>query len=735
MQEMSDDGVPGDVLYATLLQRPHVNKAATHVSTYINLVRACHRVRPFSTYEIIMAGLIWGQCNALDIPSWVWQQWLLTELPVSDWHCCLFEQFTNFVVQYLDGIQNSSLTRCQTFAKAVTPIALRVMALQVLNLVKDLRTTPPPINMDAATLKDLQLQFYRALSVKRGRTNIGQLQRGEVMQFFVGIRLVMCADLFNTCLPMYNTISDRNTSIQTVAAIALAFSVSVATAENIFCEFKRKWEPIAVFNVGDTFITVRPAQARGNASDIIEYIPDVNGGFRVQAVEHFTPRELLLSEEEKGINWFWAKKLATFERHLAKNNITTLNVANTSGKDPPKKMRRLRFGLNRANLQEARSHVFSFDNVPLGIANLNSFVRRVISGMNEMELDVAVRCVGRKRLNVLRREVTEGLDLSRHDEVPTNPPQRMRVDEDALTNVVPILSSDSSVDSTLSQHVPDAAGVVARRRSSRLDLPIRRPDIPPNPVPVLHVRLSRRVNSPVSYPQVDTTRGIMRPSDVPERRLLTLENISSCVRSRPVSVVDAAIGEFRKIIGLLNRNVAYTINNFPTLKIKNFKHNVRSNDEFSTCPGGWKPNDNHQQSYDFSLAGRSVLVDSIACWMGGRVKSCPSGNDVCRLVFPSMELARNHLCMCMLLCVRSDYVTSSVGTRLSKMFYDPPLAFGHLGILVPLRKNRRGSMFLKNGNCLCLILRESSAVLGFIYMKNGQPDIMGRGTESFYVHV
>ena len=735
MQEMSDDGVPGDVLYATLLQRPHVNKAATHVSTYINLVRACHRVRPFSTYEIIMAGLIWGQCNALDIPSWVWQQWLLTELPVSDWHCCLFQQFTNFVVQYLDGIQNSSLTRCQTFAKAVTPIALRVMAFQVLKLVKDLRTTPPPINMDVASLKELQLKFYKALSVKRGRTNIGQLQRGEVIQFFVGIRLVMCADLFNTCLPMYNTISDRNTSIQTVAAIALAFGVSVATAENINCECKRKWEPIAVFNVGDTFITVRAAQARGNASDIIEYIPDVNGGFRVQAVEHFTPRELLSSEEEDGINWFWAKRLATFERHLASKRITKLDVVNTSGGPPPKRMRRLRFGLNPANLQEARSHVFSFDNVPLGIANLNSFVRRVISGMNKAELDVAERCVGRKRMNVLRREVTEDFDLSRHDEVPRNPAQRIRVDEVRLMNVDPILSSDSSVDSTLSQHVPDAAGVVTRRRSRRSDLPMRRPDIPPNPVPVLNVRLSRRVIAPVLYPQVDTTRGVMRPSDVPERRLLTLENISSCLRSRPLSVIDTAIGEFHHLIELLNRSVAYTMNNFPALKVKNFKHHFTSKDEYSISPGGWKPNDNHEQSYDFTLAGRSVLVDSLACWMGGRVKSSPCGNDVSRLVFPSMELARNHLCMCMLLCVRSEYVPSSVGTRLSKMFYDPPLALGRLGIIIPVRKNRKGSMFLKNGNCLCLIVRETSTVLAFIFMKNGQPDIMGRGTESFYVLV
>ena len=107
MQEMSDDGVPGDVLYGTLLQRPNINKAATHVSTYINLVRGCHKVRPFTTFEIIMAGLIWGQCNSLDIPSWVWQQWLLTHLPVSDWHSCLFQQFIDFVLQFLDGVQNS----------------------------------------------------------------------------------------------------------------------------------------------------------------------------------------------------------------------------------------------------------------------------------------------------------------------------------------------------------------------------------------------------------------------------------------------------------------------------------------------------------------------------------------------------------------------------------------------------------------------------------------------------
>ena len=762
VQKMDDHGIAGDVVYGTLLQRPHINKGATHIACYINLVRAVHRIRPFTTYELIMAGLIWGQCNALDIPSWVWQQWLLKKLPVSDWNSCLFQQFMSFMLKIFFGVQRSRLTRCQAFAHPVSATALRQVAFQILSLVKKFRNNPPSVDIDGATLKDIQTQFYKALSPTRGRTNIGQLQKGEVIQFWVGIRLINCPLLFNTCIPMYNNLAAKISCIQKVAAIAQAFCVSVATAENILCEFKRLREPIGIFNVGDSFIVVRPSDVKGNACDIIEHIPLPSGGCRTQSVEHFTPRELTNLEEESGINWFWNPDDDAFQDYLKTNKIVNFAVGMGVGVPATATTRKLRFLLTPADLEIARSHVFS-KNIQLGITNLNFFLTKVVSRMTEKEVNDAVACVGKKRSNPLHAEVLSALgettDVNEHPKALSNrigtAKKRLShntVELEVERRVIALHKKSKSAKfvtqnesnwngDELSDDISEFGHSSASGADEAADspststvenLPIVRINVVAEPnVPVL-----RRETAGPTYPPVNFHQELLRPSNVPERRLFAVALSKRSLVSKPFNVLHQARAEFTRLTRVFNNNRPCSISELPSLKATNFRSD-------STCPGGnlqwsnhcngWKPNMNHEQRYDFSIAGRSVLVDKIGCWLGGSIKTCASGNDVPRLVFSNLELARQHLAFCLLLSIRHPELSYVAGRFLNR--FDRHLEAGEVGVLVLVRRKRKQEHCLKNGNYLCLLRRQSKTILAFIHMKDEKPDIEAREGKSFYVEI
>ena len=665
IQAMNDSGdgvlIPGEVLSVSLQQRPNINKFEDHVSCGASLIQSLHGQRPLTLKEAVECCMLFGLCNNLDIPIYVFQKWVAEGMPDVVHTSSIVREYIKAVLCYWNGPQNSCMTRTQTSLNAID---LKeedwVELLEALfGLVLEWMASNPycgatPSQKEMWKMLD---ELHKVLEAQKGRKiGIGPMRKSDIIQLLVALRIIVCAELATICMPLENNKRGETKDMKLTCQKALGRHLCrcQAVMENCDCEHSRAHEPPSFCpTCGGIYAFSKPAQP-GNPSFIVRYTPDALGGSSVQPVPVFAP-----AERNKGDRPPFLRQGSITLRTVAPDPVTggkkRSRVAIPDKDAHTGRIRKLwikRPYITPQELNKLRCIMFGPGSDPSRIIQTNNWATIFVQGLSSFAVRDSLRASGKKRPNEHWAEVRD---------YPFQPSNR--------TPEKATLKTQSTMEVAAAATVPSAESV---DEYGYMIIPNNNPPqktvmelCGSNYPPMEPNRKSARLNPPVASATSPTRSSDRMPIPTTTTQPVNAEPLLIVASSIPMSLRNT----LRPTVPLTKHFHAHQM--ALQLLIATSKgpsgHPVDvtwPDAKSAYCPlVEWHKDAMRQpsyvsssfqalsgQTYDFSNPAK-LVASKIAFWLGGSVwtEHILGGERSPKLCFATKEFSRLHLALCFLL--------------------------------------------------------------------------------------